>query len=212
VIFVDTSFWAAIRNRRDQHHDAAVALLDRHGGESFITTNHVRGETWTLLRRRVGHASAADFLDEVERSARLRIVFVEPELEDDALSRLLPDAGDRLEAGSVLECDRATQLRRRGTGDDRQRHLRPDAADAEEMHEEVAFLDGAESVELERVLADVQVRLHRQLVAGAPQDRRRRLHQVAHAVHIEHEACSGEPGALAAQPRDHAAALLGAVA
>ena len=85
MIFVDTSFWAAIRNRRDQHHDAAVALLDRHGGESFITTNHVRGETWTLLRRRVGHASAADFLDEVERSARLRIVFVEPELEDDAI-------------------------------------------------------------------------------------------------------------------------------
>lgn len=85
MIFVDTSFWAAIRNRRDQHHDAAAALLDRHGGEPFITTDHVRGETWTLLRRRVGHASAVDFLTEVERSARLRIVFVGPEIEDDAI-------------------------------------------------------------------------------------------------------------------------------
>jgi len=85
VIFVDTSFWAAIRNRRDQHHDAAVALLERQGSESFITTNHVRGETWTFLRRRVGHASAVDFLTEVERSAHLRIVFVSPEIEDDAI-------------------------------------------------------------------------------------------------------------------------------
>ena len=85
MTFVDTSFWAAIRNRRDQHHDAAVALLERQAGEPFITTNHVRGETWTFLRRRVGHASAVDFLTEVERSVHLRIVFVSPEIEDDAI-------------------------------------------------------------------------------------------------------------------------------
>jgi len=85
VIFVDTSFWAAIRNRRDQNHDVAVALLERSGGEAFITTNHVRGETWTLLRRRMGHGSAIDYLNEVERSEHLRIVFVGPEIEDDAI-------------------------------------------------------------------------------------------------------------------------------
>ena len=85
MIFVDTSFWAAIRNRRDQHHDAAVAALERQSGEPFITTNHVRGETWTLLRRRMGHASAVDFLTEIERSEHLRIVFVGPEIEDDAI-------------------------------------------------------------------------------------------------------------------------------
>jgi predicted nucleic acid-binding protein len=50
-----------------------------------MTTNHVRGETWTYLRRRAGHASAVDFLDAVERSPRLRIVHVATELEDDAL-------------------------------------------------------------------------------------------------------------------------------
>ena len=48
-------------------------------------TNHVRGETWTFLRRRMGHASAVDFSNEVERSEHLRIVFVGPEIEDDAI-------------------------------------------------------------------------------------------------------------------------------
>jgi predicted nucleic acid-binding protein len=85
MIFVDTSFWAAMRNRRDDHHDAAVALLESQGGEPFVTTNHVRGETWTFLRRRVGHASAVDFVTELERSAHLQIVFVGPEIEDDAI-------------------------------------------------------------------------------------------------------------------------------
>lgn len=85
MIFIDTSFWAAIRNRRDQHHEAAVALLEQQAGEPFITTNHVRGETWTLLRRRMGHSAALDFLTEVERSEHLRIVFVAPEIEDDAI-------------------------------------------------------------------------------------------------------------------------------
>ena len=33
----------------------------------------------------MGHASAVDFLTEVERSAHLRIVFVGPEIEDEAI-------------------------------------------------------------------------------------------------------------------------------
>jgi len=85
VIFVDTSFWAAVRNRRDDHHPGAVSLLQRYGSEPFVTTNHVRGETWTLLRRRVGHASAVDFLNGIQRSPRVQIVFFGPDIEEDAV-------------------------------------------------------------------------------------------------------------------------------
>ena len=100
----------------------------------------------------------------------------------------------------------------RRAGDDRERDLGADAADAQQVHEEVTFVRGGEAVELERVLADDEVRLDGQLVAAATEQRGRRLDQVADAVHVEDEARRREPGALAAQTRDHAATLRGAVA
>lgn len=85
MIFVDTSFWVAVRNRRDTHHDAARGMLTRYADSQLVTTNHVRGETWTYLRRWAGHASAVAFLDALADSRRVRVASVSPELEDQAL-------------------------------------------------------------------------------------------------------------------------------
>jgi len=88
VIFVDTSFWVGLTMRRDRHHDDARALLDAVADESLVTSNHVRGETWTYLRRKAGHTVAVEFLDRVGRSRRLAIVPVAAELEGRALTWL----------------------------------------------------------------------------------------------------------------------------
>jgi uncharacterized protein len=85
VIFVDTSFWAALRNRRDARHVEASRLLEEHGASPLITSNHVRGETWTFLRRRAGHRSAVDFLDALSASPRVRVEAVPARMEEDAL-------------------------------------------------------------------------------------------------------------------------------
>ena len=85
MIFVDTSFWVALRNRRDPRHGEAVELLDEHAAVGLVTTNHVRGETWTFLRRRAGHRSAVGFIDGLERSPRVRLISVPEDLEDQAL-------------------------------------------------------------------------------------------------------------------------------
>jgi predicted nucleic acid-binding protein len=85
VIFVDTSFWVALRNRRDTRQGVALTLLELHARDQLITSNHVRGETWTFLRRKAGHRSAVDFLDAVDRSPRLRIIRVSAEIEDQAV-------------------------------------------------------------------------------------------------------------------------------
>jgi predicted nucleic acid-binding protein len=85
VIFVDTSFWVALRNRRDDSHNQARTLLASHAAEPLLTSNHVRGETWTFLRRRAGHRSAVDFVDSVDRSPRLRLIFVSEDVETAAL-------------------------------------------------------------------------------------------------------------------------------
>jgi len=88
VIFVDTSFWVALRNQRDAHHDQATQLLSEWADSQLTTTNHVRGETWTYLRRRAGHKAAVDFLNVLERSPRVGILRVSEEVEVRALEWL----------------------------------------------------------------------------------------------------------------------------
>ncbi len=95
MIFVDTSFWVALRNRRDSRHPEARALLRQHTRDAFVITNHVRGETWTFLRRRAGHQAAVDFLDRLDASPRLRLVHVTLELERTALDWLRRRRDDR---------------------------------------------------------------------------------------------------------------------
>lgn len=85
MIFVDTSFWVAIRNRGDRNHEQARALLEVFGNEGLVTSSHVRGETWTFLRRRVGHGSAVNFLDSLDQTERVRIVAITEEDEESAV-------------------------------------------------------------------------------------------------------------------------------
>lgn len=88
MIFVDTSFWVAVRNRRDMHHVEAETLLRGLADQQLVTSNHVRGETWTYLRRKAGHRSAVSFLDVLERSERVEVVHAAPDVERRALAWL----------------------------------------------------------------------------------------------------------------------------
>jgi len=83
VIFVDTSFWVALRRHRDERHREAVALMRAHAG-ALVTSNHVLGETWTVLRRREGHAHAVETLDAVTRSRRVAVERIGRETEREA--------------------------------------------------------------------------------------------------------------------------------
>jgi predicted nucleic acid-binding protein len=50
-----------------------------------VTSNHVRGETWTFLHRKEGHRRAVAFFDMLATSARVEVVPVSEELEAQAL-------------------------------------------------------------------------------------------------------------------------------
>ena len=88
MIFVDSSFWIGIAFWADQRHAAAVELLTQREETPLVTSNHVRGETWTFLRRRVGHRVAVAFLDRLERTSHLEVRFVGEQLEREALAWL----------------------------------------------------------------------------------------------------------------------------
>lgn len=88
MIFVDTSLWVAAIFDRDAHHEQAKTLLGRMGHEPLVTSNHVRGETWTWLRRKGGHVAAVAFLDRLEGSTQTEVVAITREMEDRALNWL----------------------------------------------------------------------------------------------------------------------------
>lgn len=84
MILVDSSFWIAYYNERDERQAEALRLL-RQTREQLFTTNHIRGETWTFLRRRAGQRYAVRFLEHLDQSDRVRVTFVTEPQEQDAL-------------------------------------------------------------------------------------------------------------------------------
>ncbi len=88
MAFVHTSFWVALRHAGDRHHAEARELLRLHADEPLVTSNHVRGETWTWLRRRAVHRAAVGFLDALAASPRVQVATVAPDQEEAALAWL----------------------------------------------------------------------------------------------------------------------------
>lgn len=88
MIFVDASFWIALRFHRDSNHEQAKDLFVRHGGEPLVTTNLVRGETWTFIRDRMGHGPAVDLLRRLGASKRIEVARVTEKVEEVALEWL----------------------------------------------------------------------------------------------------------------------------
>jgi predicted nucleic acid-binding protein len=88
MIFVDSSFWVALTDARDARHGDALHLARAHERAPLVTTNHIRGETWTFLRKRRGHSIAVQYLDATRGAERLRVVETTPEIERDAWSWL----------------------------------------------------------------------------------------------------------------------------
>ena len=89
AVFVDTSFWIALISDREDRHTEAVALAGQPEVRGrLLSSNHVRGETWTFLRHRHGHRVATAFLDRLEGTRRVNVVFVSEQLERQALGWL----------------------------------------------------------------------------------------------------------------------------
>jgi uncharacterized protein len=88
LIFADTSFFIAGMDARDSNREIALQLFEEVAGRRIVTTNHVRGETWTWLRRKRWHGLAVEFLNTLREQAYVEIFRLSEELEDEALAWL----------------------------------------------------------------------------------------------------------------------------
>lgn len=59
-------------------------MLARATRGRIVVSNHVVGETWTLLRRRSSHAAAVGFLDRLQRLVNVDLVHVDEATEGEA--------------------------------------------------------------------------------------------------------------------------------
>ena len=88
-VFVDTSAWFALESRKDKNHQRASELLPTLvRSRSLITSNHVLGESYTLMRKLLGHEAATGFIRSINHSRRVEILFTPQELEKKAYQLL----------------------------------------------------------------------------------------------------------------------------
>jgi hypothetical protein len=82
MIFVDTSAFLAIENRRDKYYRKAVTLRDTllKTGQLLVTSDYILDETYTVIRFRAGHHIAVQFGEAIRGSKFLRIEFIAPDL------------------------------------------------------------------------------------------------------------------------------------
>lgn len=95
-VFVDTSAWFALESRRDANHQRAAELLPSLvRSRMLVTSNHVLGESFTLMRKLLGHEAAVRFIRSLGRSRHVERLFTPQELERKAY-RLLERYDDQV--------------------------------------------------------------------------------------------------------------------
>ena len=69
-LFVDTSAYFALSDRRDENHEAAVRIIHQLVREraGLLTTNYIVAETHTLLLNRIGYKTALQVIEELYKS------------------------------------------------------------------------------------------------------------------------------------------------
>ena len=85
MTFVDTNFFLALINDRDEFHDKAVVLADEYRGQSLVTTDAVLLEVGNGLARGFRDEASALF-EELENSAEAEIVRLDPEILSTAMA------------------------------------------------------------------------------------------------------------------------------
>ena len=77
-VFVDTSGLYALVDRKDAHHPAARAIVERllRNGRRLVATDYVLAETVNLANARSGTRVATRVLDLIEQSTGIRIEWI----------------------------------------------------------------------------------------------------------------------------------------
>jgi predicted nucleic acid-binding protein len=106
-VFVDSSFWVGLVDRRDQWHPRAKQLVDRAASGSKLL-DLTAAEALTIVGSRLGGKAARSLFEYFQDSCE--ILYVDPELLDLAMNRHLSHDGSL----SVADCATVEAMVQRG--------------------------------------------------------------------------------------------------
>ncbi len=89
-IFIDTSAWVALENKKDIHYKEAIIFKDEIKSKRYrlYTSNFVLDETYTLLLANVGYKKTIEFSSRIRilrDKGLLHVIQVTEDIEDSAL-------------------------------------------------------------------------------------------------------------------------------
>ena len=82
MIFIDTSAFLALENRKDEYHKRALMFRDSllESEESLVTSDYVLDESYTIIRLRAGHKIAVQFGEMIQATGLIEIKYLTKEI------------------------------------------------------------------------------------------------------------------------------------
>jgi len=90
-VFVDTSAWFSLLSKSDRNHDKIKNIYQKllENNNNLVLSNHVLGETFTLIRYQVKNSNLAfKFIDLVNKSIMINKIFIEEKTDKKAIKIL----------------------------------------------------------------------------------------------------------------------------
>ena len=110
-LFADTSALLALAMRNDRYHREAAAFLKSNPRIRFVLTDLILVELITLVRARSDAAKAVALADDLVRSRRFEVIFVDADLMSGALKQMIRFSDKRL---SLTDCASFEAMNRLG--------------------------------------------------------------------------------------------------
>lgn len=117
-LLVDTSGWACIADRREQHHPKASQIFRdaRSQGTQIITTNYILAELVSLLTspKRLARSEIVSFIEAIKSSPNVELIHIDIPL-DEAAWQLVKARQDK--EWSLVDCASFIVMQQRGITD-----------------------------------------------------------------------------------------------
>jgi len=86
MIFLDTSAFLALENRKDEYHRPALMFRDSllESKQSLVTSDYVLDESYTIIRLRAGHKIAVQFGEMIQATGLIEIKYITKEILQEA--------------------------------------------------------------------------------------------------------------------------------
>ena len=82
MIFIHTSAFLALENRKDEYHKPALIFRDSllKSKEPLLTSDYVLDEIYTIIRLRAGHTIAVEFGEMIQATGLVEIKYLPKEI------------------------------------------------------------------------------------------------------------------------------------